>query len=455
MPRSCVRRMRVRASSSVDDAAALEVDGVLAVLTGREMAADGLGDLPCGWLVKSKDGTDMQQPPHPPLAAERCNYVGEPYGVVIATTLAAAREGADAVMTDFEELEAVVSAADATKSAQIYDNVPGESQLSMGTRRQSRHRRRVCARRARDEARHHQQPADSECARTARGDRRVRTQQRIVHAVHHESESAPRAARAVGVREARAGTQAAHRRARRRRRLRFEDLHLSGRNDRGVGVASHRTAGEVDGGSFRIVPVRCARSRSRDARGTRARRAGSVSRFAREDDREPRRVSVDVRIVRADVPLRHAAGRAISNAGDPRRGRRRVHEHRAGGRVSRRRPSRGDVRGRTHRRNRRARTEDRSDGAAPSQLHSTEGFSVSNAGCARVRHRRLRSEPEQGAGTHRLRRISGAQSARRRRAGANAASASRVTSKRAASRRRNSPPRSAPASACTKAAKCA
>jgi carbon-monoxide dehydrogenase large subunit len=109
---------------SVDDAAAMEVEGVLAVLTGRQMAADGLGTCRAGWLVKSKDGSDMRQPPRPPLAVERCNYVGEPYGVVIATTLAAAREGADAVMTDFEELEAVVAAADATKSVQIYDNVP-------------------------------------------------------------------------------------------------------------------------------------------------------------------------------------------------------------------------------------------------------------------------------------------------------------------------------------------
>ncbi|HTK98383.1 MAG TPA: xanthine dehydrogenase family protein molybdopterin-binding subunit [Pseudomonadales bacterium] len=108
----------------VDDAGAMEVEGVLAVLTGRDMAADGLGDLPCGWLVKSKDGSDMRQPPHPPLAVEVCNYVGEPYGVVIAATIAAAREGADAVMTEFEELEAVVSAADATKSTQIYANVP-------------------------------------------------------------------------------------------------------------------------------------------------------------------------------------------------------------------------------------------------------------------------------------------------------------------------------------------
>ena len=119
--RSPYARARIAA---VDSAAALDVDGVLAVLTGRDMAGDGIGDLPCGWLVKSKDGSDMRQPPHPPLAVEHCNYVGEPYGVVIATTLTAAREGADAVMTDFEELEAVTSITTATRGAQIHGNVP-------------------------------------------------------------------------------------------------------------------------------------------------------------------------------------------------------------------------------------------------------------------------------------------------------------------------------------------
>ena len=52
----------------IDTSGALAVDGVLAVLTGADMAADGLGDIPCGWLVKQKDGSDMVSAPHPPLA---------------------------------------------------------------------------------------------------------------------------------------------------------------------------------------------------------------------------------------------------------------------------------------------------------------------------------------------------------------------------------------------------
>ena len=108
----------------LDVAAAKAVPGVVAVFTGKDMQADGIGDLPCGWLVKSKDGSDMRQPPHPPLAVERVNYVGEPYAVVIGETLAAARDGAEAVAADFDELPAVVDLATAASAPQIHDAVP-------------------------------------------------------------------------------------------------------------------------------------------------------------------------------------------------------------------------------------------------------------------------------------------------------------------------------------------
>ncbi len=110
--------------TGVDTSAAKDVPGVSSVLTGADMAADGLGGLPCGWLVKSKDGSDMKQPPHPPLAAERVNYVGEPYAIVIADTPAAARAGAEAIIADFEELDAVAAVDQAIHAATIHPEAP-------------------------------------------------------------------------------------------------------------------------------------------------------------------------------------------------------------------------------------------------------------------------------------------------------------------------------------------
>jgi len=120
-----VRSPHARAKiNRIDTAAAAATDGVVAVFTGADLQADGIGDLPCGWLVKSKDGSDMVQPPHPPIAIERVNYVGEPYAVVVGDTLEAARNGAEAVLADFEELPAVVDLASAASAERIHEAAP-------------------------------------------------------------------------------------------------------------------------------------------------------------------------------------------------------------------------------------------------------------------------------------------------------------------------------------------
>ena len=97
--------------------------GVIGVLTGADMAADELGGLPCGWLVKSKDGSDMQQPPHPPLAHTHLNYVGDPFAIVVADT---ARQAADAARSleqgvEVTELTPVVSLETAADSPPIHE----------------------------------------------------------------------------------------------------------------------------------------------------------------------------------------------------------------------------------------------------------------------------------------------------------------------------------------------
>ncbi|MCY3795715.1 MAG: xanthine dehydrogenase family protein molybdopterin-binding subunit [Gammaproteobacteria bacterium] len=118
--RSPYARARINA---IDAADALQVDGALSVFTGQDTAAAGLGDLPCGWLVKSKDGSDMVSAPHPPLAVSQVNYVGEPYGLVVAESLAAAREAAELVAADFEELTPVVATAEAAQASPIHEGL--------------------------------------------------------------------------------------------------------------------------------------------------------------------------------------------------------------------------------------------------------------------------------------------------------------------------------------------
>ena len=118
--RSPYARARITA---IDASDALAQDDVIAVLTGADMAADGIGDIPCGWAVQQKDGSDMVSAPHPPLPEVNVNYVGEPYALVVAETLEAAKHAAELVQTDFEELQAVVDLATATDSVEIHEGV--------------------------------------------------------------------------------------------------------------------------------------------------------------------------------------------------------------------------------------------------------------------------------------------------------------------------------------------
>jgi carbon-monoxide dehydrogenase large subunit len=98
--------------------------GVLAVLTGDDAKADGLGNLICGWLVKSKDGSPMKMGPHPLLAQDKVRYVGDPVAVVVADTYQQAKDAGEALEVEYEELDAVVGVGDAhDATALVHDEV--------------------------------------------------------------------------------------------------------------------------------------------------------------------------------------------------------------------------------------------------------------------------------------------------------------------------------------------
>ncbi len=109
---------------SIDVEEALSAPGVIAVLTGADVTADGLGGLPCGWMIHSKDGSEMKQPHHPVLADNRVHYLGEPVAMVIADTALEAKNAAELVVVDWAEKQAVVSVSEAQAAPAIYDGIP-------------------------------------------------------------------------------------------------------------------------------------------------------------------------------------------------------------------------------------------------------------------------------------------------------------------------------------------
>ncbi|MDD9738526.1 MAG: xanthine dehydrogenase family protein molybdopterin-binding subunit [Marinovum algicola] len=93
--------------TNIDTAAAAAMPGVVRIFTGADF--EGVGGLPCGWQVTDKHGEVMKEPPHPVLAQGKVRHVGEPIAAVVADTLQQARDAADAIDLDIEELPAVVN----------------------------------------------------------------------------------------------------------------------------------------------------------------------------------------------------------------------------------------------------------------------------------------------------------------------------------------------------------
>ncbi|MCE8471479.1 molybdopterin-dependent oxidoreductase, partial [Rhodovulum sulfidophilum] len=92
--------------TSIDTAAAEAMPGVLRVFTGTDF--EGVGGLPCGWLITDRFGQPMQEPGHPVLARDKVRHVGDPVAVVVAETAEQARDAAEAVEVEIDELPAVL-----------------------------------------------------------------------------------------------------------------------------------------------------------------------------------------------------------------------------------------------------------------------------------------------------------------------------------------------------------
>ncbi|WP_417415017.1 xanthine dehydrogenase family protein molybdopterin-binding subunit [Hoeflea sp.] len=100
---------------NIDISAAEKMPGVIGILNGNQLAEDAVGNIICGWMIHSKDGTPMNMGAWRPLAQDTVRYVGDAVAVVVADTKAQARDAAEAVVIDYETLPVVTSAVEALK----------------------------------------------------------------------------------------------------------------------------------------------------------------------------------------------------------------------------------------------------------------------------------------------------------------------------------------------------
>ncbi len=103
----------------IDTVRAKKMPGIAAIYTGEDIAKSGLGNLPCLVVdlfpLKRLDGSPLFHPPRPAITRDRVRHVGDIVAMIVAETVAQAKDAAEAIEVDYRELPAVTTPADAVK----------------------------------------------------------------------------------------------------------------------------------------------------------------------------------------------------------------------------------------------------------------------------------------------------------------------------------------------------
>ena len=112
--------------SRIDVSAALAAPGVIGVLTGKDLEADGIGPIPCTAPITNIDGTPGKYPPHPALVTDRVRHVGDQVALIVAASLAEARDAAELVEVDYDMLPAIADTGSALADGKplVWDDIP-------------------------------------------------------------------------------------------------------------------------------------------------------------------------------------------------------------------------------------------------------------------------------------------------------------------------------------------
>jgi carbon-monoxide dehydrogenase large subunit len=107
----------------VDPAAALRAPGIVGILTGADLQKAGIGPIPCMVPLRNRDGSEMPIPERPAIATDRVRFVGDIVALVVAESHAQAKDAAELIGVEYEELPAVTGTTAALEpgAAQVWD----------------------------------------------------------------------------------------------------------------------------------------------------------------------------------------------------------------------------------------------------------------------------------------------------------------------------------------------
>jgi carbon-monoxide dehydrogenase large subunit len=115
----------------LDTTAAEAMPGVVAILTGADWVADGLGIVGGHSRTRRRDGSPMYRPPRPGLTSDRVRHVGQAVAMVIAETVDQAKDAAEAIEVDYAALPGHYSTASANQpgTPALWDECPNNEPI--------------------------------------------------------------------------------------------------------------------------------------------------------------------------------------------------------------------------------------------------------------------------------------------------------------------------------------
>ena len=111
----------------IDTAAAATAPGVIGIVTGADLDRDGIGSIPCVVPITNRDGSEAKLPRRKALTTDKVRHVGDSVAMVVAETLAQAKDAAELIEIDYEILQAVTEAEAALEKStpKVWDDLPG------------------------------------------------------------------------------------------------------------------------------------------------------------------------------------------------------------------------------------------------------------------------------------------------------------------------------------------
>ena len=355
----------------IDSSAAMKMPGVVGVLTGQQIVDDKVGNLICGWAITSKDGTPMKMGAWPAMAPETVRFVGQAVAVVIAETKNQAKDAAEAVVVNYEELPAAADIRAAIKpgAPQLHPEAPGNViyDWTIGDEAATEAAFKSAANVVSLDITNNRLVPNAMEPRAAIAEYNDAEE----HFTLYTTSQNPHVARLV---------LSAFYNIAPEHKLRVVAPDVGGGFGSKIFIYPEEMVALWASKKVRR-PVKWTGDRTEafltDAHGrdhlTKAEMAfdkdNKITGPAGQNPRQSRRLYVAVLVVGADLSLCDAAVGPVQHPQHLRRGDQRLHQHHAGRRLSGRGPARSQFRGRTADGNRGAAIEGRSGGIAPQELH--------------------------------------------------------------------------------------